>query len=136
MKVFLDTNVLVSAFATRGLSTQLVEFVMLEHELLTGDRVLLELDRTLKVKFRATSELRAQAIRSIEEEAALIVHDAKAAECAADDDDRIVLGEALAGGAEVFVTGDKALLRLAKLGELQILSPRQLWERFQEKSAQ
>ncbi len=37
MKVFLDTNVLVSAFTTRGLSADLFRLVVAEHELLTGE---------------------------------------------------------------------------------------------------
>jgi hypothetical protein len=32
--VFLDANVLVSAFATRGLSAELLELVLLEHRLI------------------------------------------------------------------------------------------------------
>jgi hypothetical protein len=34
LRVFLDTNVLVSAFATRGLCADLLELVLLQHELI------------------------------------------------------------------------------------------------------
>ena len=37
MKIFLDTNVLVSAYATRGICSDLVRFVLAEHELMTGE---------------------------------------------------------------------------------------------------
>ena len=43
MKVFLDTNVLAAAFATRGLCADLVRYVLAEHQLITGDVVLDEL---------------------------------------------------------------------------------------------
>jgi predicted nucleic acid-binding protein len=46
----------------------------------------------------------------------------------ADEDDRRVLGEAVAGGAAVFVTGDAALVELKTVGPMRILTPRQLWE--------
>jgi len=36
VKVFLDTNVLVSALATRGLCADLLRKVLTEHELLVG----------------------------------------------------------------------------------------------------
>jgi uncharacterized protein len=36
VRVFLDTNVLVSAFATRGLCADLLELVLLEHDLVLG----------------------------------------------------------------------------------------------------
>ena len=45
MKVFLDTNVLVSAFASRGICADLLELVLLEHDLIVGHNVLRELDR-------------------------------------------------------------------------------------------
>jgi hypothetical protein len=40
----------------------------------------------------------------------------------------LVLGEALAGNADLFVTGDAALLRLGAIGERGIVSPRRFWE--------
>ena len=42
--------------------------------------------------------------------------------------DALVLGEALASHADIFVTGDAALLRLDAIGALKIVSPRQFWE--------
>jgi hypothetical protein len=42
--------------------------------------------------------------------------------------DALVLGEALASHADLFVTGDAALLRLAAIGALKIVSPRRFWE--------
>ena len=48
MRVFLDTNVLVSAFATRGLSADVFRLVLAEHELLTGEVNLAELRRVLR----------------------------------------------------------------------------------------
>ena len=52
-----------------------------------------------------------------------------------DRDDAIVLGDAIAGHAEVFVTGDVKVLGLGQHGALQIVSPRGFWELLQaEKS--
>lgn len=42
--------------------------------------------------------------------------------------DAKVLGEALVSHADMFVTGDAALLRLAEIGALRIVSPRRFWE--------
>ena len=47
MRVFLDTNVIVSGFATRGLSSDVVRLLMAEHELLTSEVVLEETRRVL-----------------------------------------------------------------------------------------
>ena len=47
MKVFFDTNVLIAAFATRGLCSDLFVHVLLEHELIVGEVVLDELREKL-----------------------------------------------------------------------------------------
>jgi len=39
VKVFLDTNILVSGVATRGLCADVIRLVLAEHELITGEVV-------------------------------------------------------------------------------------------------
>ncbi len=128
MRVFLDTNVLVSAFATRGLSADLFEMVLLEHELVTGRRVLQELETALRRKIRLPASRCAEIVDFLRAEAALVVEDAPAAECRAEQGDRAVLGEALAGEAQVFVTGDAALVALAEVSGMPVRTPRRFWE--------
>ena len=45
-----------------------------------------------------------------------------------DPDDEAIIASALAGQAEVFITGDKALLELQRIEKLPVMSPRQFWE--------
>ena len=52
MKVFLDTNVLASAVATRGLCSDVLREVLSSHELIISDALLKELKRVLQQKFR------------------------------------------------------------------------------------
>ena len=52
MRIFLDTNVLVSAFASRGLCADLFELILLEHELVVGTQVIAELRRALRKKIK------------------------------------------------------------------------------------
>ena len=130
----MDTNVLVSAFATRGLSAELLQAVALEHDLLTGREVLREFARTLAEKFKAPAERCAEAIETIVRNASLVVEESAPADCDADRNDRRILGEALASGAQIFVTGDKQLLDLEAVGSMRILTPRQLWEQLRKGS--
>ena len=132
MKVFLDTNVLVSAFATRGLSADVLEVVSIEHDLITGSAVLDELRGVLSRKLKLSDARCAEVIDLIVSEALEVVQEARLAECAADEADRRVLGEAVAGGAEVFVTGDAALVDLERVAGMQIMTPRQFWEALQK----
>ena len=47
MKIFIDANVLVSAFTARGLCADLLEVILADHQLMTGEFVLEELECVL-----------------------------------------------------------------------------------------
>jgi len=128
VKVFFDTNVLISAFTTRGLSADLFRLVVAEHELLTGEVNLTEFRRVLRERFKVpTAE-----IASVEDQ--LRAHTIVARPAAPSDvplrdpDDAWVLASALAGGAEILVTGDKDLLGVAERAPLPIVDPRKCWD--------
>lgn len=133
MRVFLDTNVLVSAFAARGLSADLFELVLIEHDLITGRRVLDELAKALRGKLRLSAARCGEIAEFIRSEATLVVEKADEADCDVDQDDRFVLGEALAGASEAFVTGDAALISLQSVRGMAIQTPRQFWEAVRTK---
>jgi len=135
LRVFLDTNVLVSAFAARGLCAELFELVLLEHDLILGRSVLQELSKALQQKVRLPARDMAAIITFLEDEATQLVESSDPADVAVDRDDAIVLGDAIIGHAEVFVTGDGKIVSLGRHGELWIVSPRGFWELLQaEKS--
>ena len=131
MRVFLDTNVLISAFATRGLCSDLFELVLIEHEMATGRYTLRELSRSLRTKLKLSVTSAREVVEFVTEEATEVVQKADPARAAVDLEDAHVLGEALAARAEVFVTGDAALLALRKLEGMPILAPRQFWDLLQ-----
>jgi putative PIN family toxin of toxin-antitoxin system len=128
VKVFFDTNVLVAAFATRGLCADLFAHVLVEHEVLVGEVVLEELREKLRTKLKLPK-------KSIEEIEALL-RDCTVVERPpkhlalkiSDPDDEWIVASAVAGGADVLVTGDAAVLKVAKRAPLRIVSPRGLWD--------
>ena len=128
MRVFLDTNVLVSAFATRGLCADLFELVLLEHDLVLGAHVVNELDRSLRRKLKLSTAVADEIIAFISGEASQLVGKSRPADAKVGQADARVLGEAIASRAEVFVTGDAALLKLRAVENIQIVSPRGLWQ--------
>lgn len=128
MRVFLDTNVLVSAFAARGLCADLFELILLEHELIVGAATLDELRGALTRKIRLSTSACDEIVGFVRDRATAFVNTAEPASAAVDAADARVLGEALEGAAEVFVTGDAAIQRLAQIGPLRIVSPRGFWE--------
>jgi putative PIN family toxin of toxin-antitoxin system len=128
VRVFLDTNVLVSAFATRGLCAEVLELVLLDHDLIVGPAVLRELRRALRDKVKLPATRSAEIVDFISGEAIQVVAQAEPGIEDVDAADALVLGEALAGRAVLFVTGDAALLRLEAIRALRIVSPRRFWE--------
>ena len=129
MKVFLDTNVLASALTTRGLCAELFEVVLQSHELLISDPVLKELERILPDKLGQSESITKGFISLLRSEGFLITNDHPVPSLP-DPDDEPIVASALAGGAMVFVTGDKALLKLRTIEQLPIISPREFWERL------
>jgi putative PIN family toxin of toxin-antitoxin system len=128
VRIFLDTNVLVSAFATRGLCAEVLELVLLDHDLILGRSVLRELEKALLEKVRLSAALAKDVVDFVSTEATQVVDEAEPAQLHVDAADALVVGEALAGQAGLFVTGDAALLRLNSVQAVKIISPRQLWE--------
>jgi len=130
MKVFLDTNVLASAVTTRGLCADVVREVFASHEFFISEQVLNELKGVLRVKFGVGQDLVDDYIRLLNQDT-ILAHPAQLPDVELQDkDDLPILGAAIAAGADVLVTGDKKLLELRHIDDLDILSPRQFWERL------
>jgi putative PIN family toxin of toxin-antitoxin system len=128
VRVCLDTNVLIAAFASRGLCSDVLRAVLTEHDLILGEVILVELRRVLKTKFKVPEDRIASAVAvfsTVEivpkpaEPSALQVRDRA---------DRWVIATALAGQADVLVSGDSDLLDIAEQAPLPILNPRAFWE--------
>ena len=131
MRVFLDTNVLVSAFAARGLCADLFELVLLQHELVLGRSVLRELQKALRQKVKLPARDVTAIAAFVADQAAWVSQSVRSASAAVDADDAIVLGDAVDGHADIFITGDAKLLALRRIGDLRIVSPRSFWDMLQ-----
>ena len=130
MKVFLDTNVLVAALATRGLCCELLEHVIHDHELLIGTPVLVELERILAVKLGLPAPAIAGFVALLRSEGRLVEPGRRPVIAIKDTGDVRILACAISGKADVFVTGDEELLELRGVGNLPIVSPREIWLRL------
>ncbi len=134
MKVFLDTNVLASAFGTRGLCADLLLIILGEHELVTGEIVIEELRRVLTRKFGVPTE----SVNQIESFLRGYHVEPKPSQLLkldlADRNDVLVVASALKAKADVLLTGDREILELeGKRKGLKILSPRDFWKMLSTK---
>ena len=130
MRVFLDTNVLASAAATRGLCADVVREVLAAHELLTSAQVLSELRRVLRTKFGVDRDLIDDFIWLMRQDTVLARPGQLPRVKIQDQDDLPILSAAVSAEADVFVTGDKEILDIGRIEKLAILSPRQFWEKL------
>lgn len=130
MKVFLDTNVLVSAAATRGLCADVLREVLISHKLVVSPPLFSELENILKKKLNLPYELISEFIEILQQDA----HQSSQSDLSdveiQDKDDLTILSSALNGETDVFITGDKELLELSRINDMDIISPKMFWERL------
>jgi uncharacterized protein len=131
LRVFLDTNVLVSAFTTRGICSDILTLVIGEHQLVLGETVIVELSRVLVRKMRMPKATVEEAVQFLRREAVVVSSGGNIRFTVRDPDDVEVLGDAIEGRAEVLVTGDRDLLEILDEPPIDILSPRGFWEKLQ-----
>ena len=127
MKVFFDTNVVLAAFATRGLCADLFAHVLLEHELLVGETVIRELRSMLRIKLKLSKSAIAEIEALLRDQVVVETPPEHLNLKISDADDEWIVAEAMAGDADVLVTGEAALQKLTR-APLPIVSPRGLWE--------
>jgi uncharacterized protein len=123
----------VAAFATRGLCADVLRTVLAQHTLLLSDTVIEELTRTLTEKIRVPESAVREIATFLRVSASPLDVPPKPAPVAIrDPDDAVILGEALAMGADVLVTGDKDLLEAGVVPDIKILDPRGFWQLVRE----
>ena len=133
MRVVFDTNVLYSALAAKGFCEEVVDEAVAECDIVWSDPLKQELESLLTRRHkigpatRITLEAYADLCEFVEPEPL----DKRVCR---DENDDFVLATALAGKADVIVTGDEDLLVLKKFRRIEILSPRKFLERLDRTS--
>jgi len=99
MKVFLDTNVLVSAMAARGLCADVLREVFTSHQLIVSVPLFNELKRVLRQKLQIPGELIDDSIEILQRDAHFATTSTLSDVKVRDKDDLIILSSALNGNA-------------------------------------
>ena len=127
MRIVLDANVVVAAFAARGLCESLFELCLGSHEILLSELLLDEIRRNLTKKVKLGRQTAAGIERLLRENGSLLEPAAVATDACRDADDLHILGLVKTGKADYLVTGDDDLLVLKRIGRCRIVTPRQFW---------
>jgi putative PIN family toxin of toxin-antitoxin system len=126
MRVVADTNIFISALMFGGLPGEFLDLALAGiFDLVSSTTLLDELEEKLRNKFSLSIE-DAAAIRTRLEGTADLVEADETLDFIKDDpDDNRVLECAMAGGANVIVSGDRHLLRLGAYSGISVLTVRQ-----------
>ncbi len=128
MRVLLDTNVLASAAATRGLCADVLREVLANHELVLSGQILTELRPALRNKFGVSRKLVTDFVSLIRRDTIYSEPEDLPDLDLKDKDDLAILASAVNGRVHVLVTGDGELQELGHVSGIKIMSPRQFWE--------
>jgi len=127
VRVGFDTNVLYSALAAKGFCEEVLDEAAGDCITLWSNPLKQELESLLVRRHKIGPATRA-AVTAYAELCEFVEPQPLPARVCRDKDDDVVIATALAGKADVIVTGDEDLLALKKFRGTQILSPRQFLE--------
>ncbi|MBC8383837.1 MAG: putative toxin-antitoxin system toxin component, PIN family [Candidatus Cloacimonetes bacterium] len=130
MKIILDSNVIISALTTQGLSSRVLDLCIDKHLIFTSSWILDEVTRILSNKFKIESN-KLTRIRNFLQSATLTIEQKgkKPAHCR-DEDDNNILHLAKHVHANLIITGDVDLLIMKTYEDIKIITPRQFMEHY------
>jgi len=129
MRVVLDSNVIVAAFAARGICSALFEYCVENVEVVLCEEMLREIEKALVGKVGAPPVVAREVVVYLTEVAEIVTPAEVDPVACKDREDLPVLGAAVAAKCDCIITGDAELLAVGKYEDVEILSPRQFWER-------
>ena len=130
MRVVIDANVLIAAYAARGLCEATVELCIVNDDIILTQDIIDDLAEKLTKKIKLPVVKAAEIATYLKNNSRIVeaVHIPR--DACRDPDDLNILGAAIAGEAEYIISGDDDLLSLRMYEGIPIVSPRQYWEQF------
>ena len=124
MRVVFDTNVLYSALAAKGFCEEVLDEAAGDCVLVWSQAMRKELETVLARRYKIGPATQA-ALAAYIDLCEFVEPERLPKRACRDKSDDVVLGTALAGKAEVIVTGDNDLLIMKEYQGVRIISPRQ-----------
>jgi len=127
MRVVLDTNVIVAAFAARGLCAEVFEVCVSGHSIVLSEHILSETQDKLIKKVKLPKKAALAIIDYLRGIAEIVIPVLLDKSICRDKGDVIIIGTAISGLANFIITGDEDLLILKTYKDVKIVTPRQFW---------
>lgn len=128
MRIALDSSVLIAAHISRaGVCAELLEDLLLHHELVTSEFILGEVERKLLEKFSFPRREAGQISAFLRRAAMVVVPASLPANLCRDPTDIPVLGTAVAGECTLLISVDRDLLDLQRIKDIPIIRPGEYW---------
>lgn len=128
MKVFFDTNVLISAFISRGTCSELYEYCLKAHSICVHQKVLDEIFDKLVNKFHYPKNVAERAMLFVKEHADILPSAPSPLSLCKDADDDILLSAAVNARVDCIVSGDGDFLELKKVQGISVIKPADFWK--------
>lgn len=135
MRIALDSSVLIAANISRaGTCAELLEDLLLHHELVISEFILEELNRKLIEKFHFPRREVDQVVSFLRRVGTIVVPADLPADLCRDPEDVPVLGTAVAGKCALLISVDRDLLDLQTVQDIPIVRPGEFWRRTSEET--
>lgn len=128
MRIVLDSNVILSAFAARGLCRAVFEVCLDTHEVIISRHILEEVRHGLVTKLKMPASGSEEIISYLEEFCTMGNEGREIPEVCRDPDDDRVIALAVCEGALYVISGDRDVLDLGQCAGVSMCTPRQFWE--------
>ena len=128
MKIVLDTNVIVAAYATRGLAYSVFRLCLQKYKLIISSIILEELESNFTKKLNMPPDEASMNLSFLRRTCGIGEITAVDPSRCRDRNDLHILGLAENTKADMIITGDNDLLEIRSYKGISILSPRQFWE--------
>jgi uncharacterized protein len=134
MRVVLDSNVLVAAFAAQGLCHSLFEQCLANHMIFVSTQILEEVEKALLQKIKLPASTTRETIVYLRAHPHSATPSRIPKGSCRDPKDEPIVGLAVAAGAGCLVSGDNDLLAMKSYEGVPILSPRDFYTLLQSQS--
>ena len=133
MRITLDSSVLIAAHISRaGVCAELLEDVLLHHELVTSEFIIQEVGQKLVGKFHFPKREADQVAAFLRRAAVVVAPAVLPSDVCRDPTDVPILGTAVGGGSSLLISVDRDLLDMKTFDGIPIIRPGEYWRRTVE----